>query len=147
MGKLIIFTVISIFFILPPTIVAQINTENWEKTEKAISDLGLHFPGWSAKKPNEKISRVYLTLLDKDVEKKKYDTSNPVITCLDKNSDLYKRGVKLYDEIVEVNGKHPSLYENSSEPFDVKIKRGNQILNLKKINPVFFGKRKLCLCS
>jgi CHAT domain-containing protein len=146
MKKIIIF-IISIIFIFKSFIInAQENKNNSEKTDQAIADLGLYFPGWYVKKPDEKISKVYLALFNKDLVKKKYDTPNPVITCLDKNSDLYKKGAKLYDEILEINEKHPSLYKNSSEPFSVKLKRENQILTFQKLNPVMFGKEDaLCV--
>lgn len=113
------------------------------ETDKALLDLGLYFPGWFVKKPDQKISQVYLKVFNKDFVKKKYDTPNLVITCLDKNSDLYKKGVKLYDEILEINEKDPYSYRNTSDQFSVKIKRENQILTFKKLNPVEFGKEDL----
>lgn len=113
------------------------------ETDKALLDLGLYFPGWFVKKPDQKISQVYLKVFNKDFVKKKYDTPNLVVTCLDKNSDLYKKGVKLYDQILEINEKHPYLYRNTSEQFTVKIKRENQILTFKELNPVEFSKEDL----
>jgi len=143
MKKITIFIILVLFILKLSIVNAQENKKNSEKTNQAIVDLALYFPGWYVKKPDEKISKVYLTLFNKELVKKKYDTPNPVITCLDKNSDLYKKGAKLYDEILEVNGKHPSLYQNSPEQFSVKIKRENQILILQKLNPVVFGEEDL----
>ena len=76
MKKIIIF-IISIIFIFKSFIInAQENKNNSEKNDQAIADLGLYFPGWYVKKPDEKISKVYLALFNKDLVKKKYDTPN-----------------------------------------------------------------------
>jgi hypothetical protein len=65
MKKIIIF-IISIIFIFKSFIInAQENKNNSEKTDQAIADLGLYFPGWYVKKPDEKISKVYLALFNK----------------------------------------------------------------------------------
>jgi hypothetical protein len=50
MKKIIIF-IISIIFIFKSFIInAQENKNNSEKTDQAIADLGLYFPGWYVKK-------------------------------------------------------------------------------------------------
>jgi CHAT domain-containing protein len=115
-----------------------------EKIPQSVTNSDIYYPGWTIKKPEQKISKVYL-VFNKELVKK-YDKPNWIITCLDKKSDLYKKGIKLYDEILEINGSNPSLYKYSSDPFTIKIKRENQIITLQKINPVIWGKEDF-VCS
>ena len=53
----------------------------------------LYWPGWVIKTPEQKISKVFYFSNPEIV--KRYNTKNWIITCLDKRSDLFKKGVKL----------------------------------------------------
>ena len=124
MKKLLILTSVIFFF-------QYFSGSTNETKSKLVDDLKLYYPGWGIKNPQEKISKVYLELGSPKTKEllKKYDTTNKIIVCIDKNSDLYKSGIKLYDEILEVNGADPSLYKYSSELFTLK--------SLKTDKPLF----------
>ena len=141
MKKLLILTSVIFFF-------QYFSGSTNETKSKLVDDLKLYYPGWGIKNPQEKISKVYLELGSPKTKEllKKYETTNRIIVCIDKNSDLYKNGIKLYDEILEVNGVDPSLYKYSSEPFTLKIKRGDYIFKTQKLRPVIFGEEdKICV--
>ena len=98
--------------------------------------------GFVVKWYEEKISEYYIN----SPVAKKYQTKNPVIVCLDKRGDAYKSGIKLYDEILEVNGSEFMGHFKTMDKFDVKIKRGNQILNFKNLSPMeLFSEENVCV--
>jgi len=94
----------------------------------------LYWPGWFIKQPDEKISKIY-SLINPELVKK-YDTKNHIITCIDKRSDIYKKGVKLYDELLTINDQPAYLYEYSNKPFNITIKRDSKILTFRNIFPI-----------
>ena len=94
----------------------------------------LYWPGWAIKTPDRKISKVYFFTNPELV--KKYDSKNWIITCLDKRSDLYKKGVRLYDEILKINDADVNLYQYSSKTFSVTIKRDSRVLTFKNLKPI-----------
>jgi CHAT domain-containing protein len=104
----------------------------------------LYWPGWAIKTPENKISKIYF-LTDPELVKK-YDTKNWVITCLDKRSDLFKKGVKLYDEVIEINGQPINLYKYSNKPFDLKVKRDSKILTFRNVQPLITSNENDFIC-
>jgi CHAT domain-containing protein len=94
----------------------------------------LYWPGWGIKTPDNKISKIY-SLINPELVKR-YDTKNWIITCLDKRSDLYKKGVKLYDEILTINDQSADLYQYSNKPFNLKVKRDSKIILFKNVQPI-----------
>ena len=94
---------------------------------KESEKFALFWGGYYNKFPEDKINKIYLN----ESFVKKYQTNNSIIVCLDKNSSAYKRGLKIYDEIIEINGKNPNLYKFSNDSFFIKIKRDNQIINIR----------------
>lgn len=104
----------------------------------------LYWPGWAIKTPENKISKIYF-ITDPELVKK-YDTKNWVITCLDKKSDLFKKGVKLYDEVVEINGQPINLYKYSNKPFDLKVKRDSKILTFRNVQPLIMNNENDLIC-
>ena len=98
--------------------------------------------GFVVKWDSEKISDYYINTS----VAKKYQTKNPIIVCLDKRGDAYKLGIKLYDEILEVNGAEFKGHFKTMEKFEVKIKRDNKILNFKNLSPMeFFSEDNICV--
>lgn len=115
------------------------NTTKTPESEKFSANL--HWPGWSIKTPEQKISKIYYFSNPEII--KKYETSNWVITCLDKRSDLYKKGVKLYDEVVSINDQPINLYKYSNKPFSITIKRNSQVLKFRNISPLIYIQKDL----
>ena len=108
--------------------VGDIKNKNLHKNiTKESEKFALFWGGYYNKFPEDKINKIYLN----ESFVKKYQTNNSIIVCLDKNSSAYKRGLKIYDEIIEINGKNPSLYKFSNDSFFIKIKRDNQIINIR----------------
>ena len=98
--------------------------------------------GFVVKWHSEKISDYYINT----PVAKKYQTKNPVIVCLDKRGDAYKLGVRLYDELLEVNGSEFKGHFKTMEKFEVKIKRGSQILSIQNLTPMdFFSEDNICV--
>jgi hypothetical protein len=84
MKKIIIF-IISIIFIFKSFIInAQENKNNLEKTDQAIADLGLYFPGWYVKKPVFEFS-------ESKEEVKKKDTSYDDLDAYQKKRDAERK--------------------------------------------------------
>ena len=116
--------------------------ENAAKTSESEKfSANLYWPGWSIKTPEQKISKIYYFSNPEII--KKYETGNWVITCLDKRSDLYKKGVKLYDEVVSINDQPTNLYKYSNKPFNITIKRNSQILKFRNISPLIYIQKDL----
>ena len=74
----------------------------------------------------------------KILDKYKFSESNNetlIVTCIKKGSEAEKSGIKLYDEIIEVDGKSIKYLEdlNFSTKRSVKIKilRDSKILNIQ----------------
>ena len=121
----------------------NINAAITSESEKFATFL--YWPGWAIKTPANKISKIYSFTNPELV--KKYDTKNWIITCLDKRSDLYKKGVKLYDEILSINDQPADLYQYSNKPFNLKVKRDSKILSFKNIQPLInFGRENDFVC-
>lgn len=94
----------------------------------------LYWPGWVIKTPEQKISKVFYFSNPEIV--KRYNTKNWIITCLDKRSDLFKKGVKLYDEILTINDQSTDLYEYSNKPFSMTVRRDSKVIAFKNIVPL-----------
>jgi S1-C subfamily serine protease len=86
--------------------VGDIKNKNLHKNiTKESEKFALFWGGYYNKFPEDKINKIYLN----ESFVKKYQTNNSIIVCLDKNSSAYKRGLKIYDEIIEINGKNPII--------------------------------------
>jgi len=113
-------------------ILGDIKDKKNNNLTKESEKFKLYYAGYFAKFPEAQISEIYLSEL-RIVEK--YNTKNLVITCLDKKSDLYIKGVRLYDQVLKINGQPVHLYKFSNKPFDITIERDSKILTFKNINP------------
>ena len=114
----------------------DIKNSNLHKEITAESEAYAYYFGvYYLKYADEKINKIYLN----ESFAKKYLVNNPVIICLDKKSSAYKNGLKLYDEIIEINGKDPNLYIYTKDVFTIKVKRENQIVNLRIKGSLYDG--------
>jgi CHAT domain-containing protein len=132
-----LFTIIFFFYFYTSIINAQTPLAQDPKR----NDWG-YTAGFVVKWNSEKISDYYINT----AVAKKYQTKNPIIVCLDKRGDAYKAGIKLYDEILEVNGSEFKGHFKTMDKFEVKIKRGSQILSIKNLTPMeFFSEDNICV--
>ena len=103
------------------------NSKLYKEITSESEVYSFYWGGYYLKFPDEKINKIYIN----ESFSKKFQTNNPIIICLDKKSSSYKNGLKLYDEILEINGKDPNLYFFSKDTFSIKVKRADQIINLR----------------
>ena len=96
----------------------------------------IYYLGFNAKYPEDKINPIYLN----SPIAKKYETKNPIVISVQKNSDAYKAGIKIYDEIIEVDNKKytkENALRFTLDPVLIKIKRENQIISKSIIPEVY----------